>query len=127
MSKSPIKSGAKSPRKTDGARAINTISATSKEKFSTLEQNAKEETNKIEIEIDANGLGISIVGGSDTPLVRFFDFYVANHSPLIIASSSDGHWKYIVNDILLGASNCSRSISRRCCWKGWPSKTRGQN
>jgi hypothetical protein len=48
VSKSPMKSPGKSPMKSP----------------------AKHDANKIELKKDPNGLGICIVGGSDTPIVR---------------------------------------------------------
>ena len=38
--------------------------------MSKVEEKKGEQGSKVEVKRDSNGLGLSIVGGSDTPLVR---------------------------------------------------------
>ena len=40
--------------------------------LSKVEEKKVEQGSKVEVKRDSNGLGLSIVGGSDTPLVRIF-------------------------------------------------------
>ena len=40
--------------------------------MSKVEEKKGEQGSKVEVKRDSNGLGLSIVGGSDTPLVRIF-------------------------------------------------------
>ena len=40
--------------------------------MSKVEEKKVEQGSKVEVKRDSNGLGLSIVGGSDTPLVRIF-------------------------------------------------------
>ena len=75
VSKSPIITVAKSPSKSAAPNTITTTSGTAEENPSAPIQTPKVEQNKIEIKIDASGIGFSIIGGSDTSLVSLFNLY----------------------------------------------------
>ena len=60
FSKSPAKSPVQEAKKTPAK--------------SPAKSPAKKDDNVIELKKDSNGLGISIVGGSDTPLVSVFTY-----------------------------------------------------
>lgn len=75
---SPAKSpglNIKSPAKSPGRNSENK----SPQKMTT-----KVETVRIELRKDCNGLGLSIVGGSDTPLVNLFNILFESLTSIIM-------------------------------------------
>lgn len=73
----------------------------------------------MEINKDKMGLGLSIVGGSDTLLVSV-GHGTATRPP---QHSPDTFCAAIV--CVAGSDNNTRGVSRWCCSQGWPPQTRG--